>query len=269
VHDKAFAWRVAREGGLVPAPLRDVIAVLEPEALCAPDAARAVEAIVAAWPAWAQRSFVLKPRFGTSARGRASGGAGRDVRWHGALARLAERGGALLEPWLERSWDASAQFFVREDGDVACLGTLLQTLTPAGAPRGHRGVVGADGEVASGLACDAALRDAALHVAREAARAGYRGPCGVDAFAYRDPETGAERVRPVVELNARFTVGTVAIGHVRRELAALRACGALPAQGAVAFELALDGSFDALPAAARRVALGPGGAAIAFRVQAP
>ncbi|HEU4431609.1 MAG TPA: DUF455 family protein, partial [Myxococcota bacterium] len=197
VHDKAFAWRAACEADLVPAALREVITVLEPEELRAPGAARAIEARIARWPAWAQRSFVLKPRLGTSGRGRASGSPG-DARWHGALARLAERGGALLEPWLARSWDASVQLFIARDGAIELLGSLAQRVTPAGAPRGHAGVIDAEGGIASGLPADAALRDAALRIARAASAAGFCGPCGVDSFAYRDPESGAELVRHAV-----------------------------------------------------------------------
>jgi uncharacterized ferritin-like protein (DUF455 family) len=254
VHDKAFAWRAACEACLVPPLLREVITVLEPEELRARDAARAIEARVAAWPAWAKRSFVLKPRLGTSGRGRALGGEGRLPRWHGALARLAERGGALLEPWLERSWDASTQLFIAEDGAIEVLGTLAQIVTPAGIALGHRGVIGANSEITSGLAADAELRAAALRVAEAAARAGYRGPCGVDAFAFRDPANGAESLRAVVELNARFTLGTVALGHLRR-VRASRAGSAreLPLR----FAFALDA--EQLPAVdgGVRVALGP------------
>jgi uncharacterized ferritin-like protein (DUF455 family) len=262
VHDKAFAWRVARAAGLTPEPLSEIIAVLEPAELRAAGAACALEARIAAWPAWARRSFVLKPRIGTSARGRASGGAAGDARWHGSLARLAECGGAVLEPWLTRTWDASAQLFVRDDGGVELLGTLAQEVTPAGAPRGHRGVIDENGEVASGLARDAELRAAALHVARAAAEAGYRGPCGVDSFAYRDPESGAELLRPVVELNARFTVGTVAIGLARRALDSARSRGDLASRVAVDFAFALDGAVAPLVQGALGVSLGAGRAAL-------
>jgi uncharacterized ferritin-like protein (DUF455 family) len=247
VHDKAFAWRVACSLGLVPEPLREVITVLEPAELRAPNAARAIEARIAAWPAWAQRSFVLKPRLGTSARGRASGRPG-DTRWHGALARLAEKGGALLEPWLARAWDASAQLFVHAGGEVELLGTLAQDVTPAGAPRGHRGQIDANGRISSGLACDDALRAAALRVARAAADAGYRGPCGVDSFAFAHPETSAECLRAVVELNARFTLGLVAIGLARRAASARE----LP----VRFAFSLDGEHLGASQGGTRISLG-------------
>ena len=56
-------------------------------------------------------------------------------------------------------------------------------------------------------------------VAEAAAAAGYHGPCGVDAFAFRGPG-GESTLRSVVELNARFTMGTVALGLLRRACAA-------------------------------------------------
>ncbi|MBM4382337.1 MAG: DUF455 family protein [Deltaproteobacteria bacterium] len=253
-HDKAFAWRAACEAKLVPPLLREVITVLEPEQLSAPGAAREIEARIAAWPAWARRSFVLKPRLGTSGRGRAVGGEGREPRWHGALARLAERGGAMLEPWLERTWDASTQLFIAPSGEVELLGTLAQIVTPAGIALGHRGVIDARGEISSGLAADAELRAAALRIAEAAARAGYRGPCGVDAFAFRDPEGGDETLRAVVELNARFTLGTVALGHVRR---ALRDRADFARELPARFAFALDGAQLPARAGAVRISLGP------------
>ena len=41
---------------------------------------------------------------------------------------------------------------------------------------------------------------------------GFSGPCGLDAFAFRSA-SGGEAFRPVVEWNARFNLGTLAIGH--------------------------------------------------------
>ena len=165
-----------------------------------------------------------------------SGGELGEARWHGALGRLAERGGALLEPWLARSWDASVQLFLDARGAVEVLGSLTQDVTPAGAPRGHRGQIDAEGRVGSGLPGDAQLRAAALRIAGAAAAAGYRGPCGVDAFAFQHPESGDEVVRAVVELNARFTLGCVAIAFARRAFE--RAGGGRPMQ--FAFSLAGD-----------------------------
>lgn len=227
VHDKAFALRGAQALGFEPAALRGLSLVLEPDALReAPDAA--VEAIreqVARWPAWTAGRFVLKPRFGSSGRGRVSGrGAdGGDLGEHllGALPRLAERGGAILEPWVDRIRDLSAQLWIEPDGGVRLLGTTELLVSPAGVYRGHRGSVDNRGRVTSLCDEDESLREAAALLAVRAAQEGFAGPCGVDAFTFRGPE-GEPILRPLVEWNARSTMGTVAIGVLRRALPTLR-----------------------------------------------
>jgi hypothetical protein len=218
VHDKAFALEFARAHSMEPAPLAGRAFALAPKELVDPDtAACRIEERVASWPEALRARFVLKPRHGTSGRGRLEGREGeleRDA-LRGAAPRLRARGGCVVEPWLERTSDLSAQLWVRGAADVLVLGTLSPVVTLRGVPVGHTGFVAADGSVQSGCAWDAELRRAALALARAAAAAGYRGPCGVDAFAYRDT-AGVEHFRPIVELNARFTAGTVALGLLAR-----------------------------------------------------
>jgi hypothetical protein len=229
VHDKAFAHREALAAGLVPAPLRETVHVLDPAVLRdEAEAVRRIEAVVAGWPPRLRRRFTLKPRFGSSGRGRVAGADGRadtpEVR--GALARLADRGGAMLEPWLPRRADLSAHLVVEGAGGLRLLGTTEQVVTPSGVPVGHRGLVDARGRVSSGTAYDEALREAAAGIGAAAGTHGFFGPCGLDAFAFEDPiegDGGAPELRPVVELNARFTTGLVALGWVRHALGTLRA----------------------------------------------
>ncbi len=237
VHDKAFAHGVALREGLVPPVLRDAIAVLEPEDLTGDRLAE----VVAHLPAWARARFTLKPRFGGSGRGRVAGSDGRTdtPALRGALERLATRGGALLEPWLPRSEDLSAQLFVAPDGALRLLGTTRQVLTPAGLYRGQRGWVDHRGRIVSGSDDDETLRTAAASVALAAHEEGFSGPCGVDAFHFRAPG-GETTLRPVVELNARFTVGTVVLGLVRRRLDELRTRLALTPGERRAFLFLLD-----------------------------
>ena len=220
VHDKAFALEAARAAGLLPAELAETAFALAPGELVDADTAKCrVEGAVARWPAELRTRFVLKPRLGTSGRGRLAGRAGRLDRdaLAAALARFRSRAGVVVEPWLEREADLSAQLDVRGPDDVQLLATFVQVLTPEGVPRGHRARIGADGRAESATPWDAELRLAAGAVARAAAAAGYRGPCGVDAFAFRGAG-GAARFRAVVELNARFTSGTGAAGWVARAL---------------------------------------------------
>ncbi|HKJ23362.1 MAG TPA: hypothetical protein VKB65_00970 [Myxococcota bacterium] len=267
VHDKAFALAAARAEGLVPPVLRGCLDALEPEALRAPGAADAVEAAVAAWPAWARERFTLKPRLGTSGRGRVAGRAGRldRARLGRGLERLAERGGAMLEPWLERTADLSVQMHLG-DG-VTLLGSLEQVVSPAGVFLGHRGEVDSRGRVFSGHADEERLREAAALVGAAARERGYVGPCGLDAFTFVDPEDRGESesesadrravLRPVVELNARFTAGTVTVGLVRRVLPRLkRELGLAPGERLrFRFWLALAGDARA---AAGQLAREPG-----------
>lgn len=245
VNDKAFALREAERAGFVPRVLRGTSTVLEPELLADEVATRArIHAERASWPTFAREAFTLKPRHGTSGRGRLDVTRDPDGALPAkALARLAGRGGAILEPWLERDADLSAQLFLSETEGVVLLGTLEQRVTPSGGLLGHRGEIDSRGRIFSGLPADEDLREAAAAVAGAALRAGYTGPCGVDAFVFRHPdEAGAARatLRPVVELNARFTMGIVSLGLVRREIHRVRSALRLRPGDRRAFELRID-----------------------------
>lgn len=210
VHDKAFALQVARESGLMPDGLSSWLRIFHPEEL---DDPAAVEAALAQLPDWAD-TWILKPRFGSSGRGRVPGrGRSLEPVVTAGLPRLARRGGAILEPWLKRTVDLSAQLHLGAEGPEL-LGTTRQILAQAGVYQGNRGVL-EEGRILSGTSWDRELIDAALVVGAAAWREGFRGPCGVDAFVYQGPG-GEEILRPVVEFNARFTMGTVALGLVAR-----------------------------------------------------
>jgi len=218
--------------------------------LRSPDRAiRDIEAALASWPAWTQGRFTLKPRFGTSGRGRIAGIAGRVSEARGGFARLAESGGALLEPWLKRTCDLSAQFWVGPDRRLVLLGTTELLVEASGLYRGHRGFVDARGRVSSGSRHDAAMLEAAVRVAEAAAAAGYHGPCGVDAFAF-EVEPGRVELRAIVEFNARFTLGIVAIGWLRRALPCIRQHLALDPGAPKSFLFRLDAPAGGWPAAA-------------------
>ena len=85
---------------------------------------------------------------------------------------------------------------------------------------------------------DADLLEAAIATAAAAHAAGFHGPCGVDAYVFRDAH--GEVLRPVCEFNARFTLGTVVLAILRRARRRMRdALG--PAPGTtLRFEFRLD-----------------------------
>ena len=243
VHDKAFALEVARRERLLPAALSDCIRVFEPGQLEDGEAVLAeIEREVARWPAWMDGRFTLKPRLGSSGRGRV----GRRDGVAGALPRLRARGGAILEPWLERTQDLSAQLYLAPNGALTLVGTSELRVSSTGVYRGQRGRVDARGRVATDSRHDGALREAAAAVAGAAAREGYHGPCGLDAFAYRGPD-GREELRAVVELNARFTSGHVALGHLRRNHSEVRQRLSLSPDHPAAFLFALASPADGWP----------------------
>jgi len=228
LHDKRFAVDSARALGLHSKTLDPLILVLEPEELLRTDEtlARLADALER-WPGWTARRFTLKPRFGTSGRGR-TGGEGHVDGLRGALSRLARRGGAVFEPWLERTVDLSVVLHALSVGSQPTLLASFEMLTTrSGGFRGHCGELDARGGITSGDAEDAGLRAGALAVARRACAQGFVGACGVDAFRYREGER--DGWRGVVEFNARPTMGLVSYGLIRRAMPRLR--GAFPSHG--------------------------------------
>jgi hypothetical protein len=270
VHDKAFAEEQARAQGLVPRSLRNASHVLGPEALR--DEATAIARIREAtrdWPDWIAGRGTLKPRMGTSGRGRVDFRAdeitGPDSAGARQLARrlphLASCGGAVLEPWLERVTDLSASLWIEADGTVVIVGSLELLTTPSGGWRGHRGELDSRGRVFSGRPEDESLREAAAALAGGAAGEGYFGPAGLDALVFLEPDpaddrTPRERLRPVVELNARYTMGIVTIGAIRRALPAIRSELGLGPGERLGFVLLADAPQGGWPAVEARLQRG-------------
>jgi hypothetical protein len=243
VHDKAFAHHVASDEGLLPDALRDVVLVLDPSELIANDAAARIGDRIAAWPEWLGGRFALKPRFGSSGRGRFGGALHAiDPEALGStLQRLAARGGAILEPWLDRRDDLSVQLSIDRHGEILVLGSLAQRVSPSGVYRGHQGIVDARGRVRSNSPWDERVREAAVQVALRARQTGFHGPCGVDAFTFGGDD-GTPQLRSVVELNARFTSGIVVLGLVRRALAVVGPRLGLAPGTLLAFDFELQAS---------------------------
>lgn len=245
VHDKAFALAEARTGGLLSPGLEGLPIVFDPVDLEDPAAVlRRIETGVSSWPEWTGGRFTLKPRLGSSGRGRVAGvGVGGPAREAigSAMPRLARRGGAILEPWLDRRCDLSACIYLPEpeagSRPPTLLGSLEQIVSPGGAFRGHCGELDARGRVYSGHREDEAVRTSSVWLAERARDQGFFGPCGVDAFTYLEGDR--ERLRPALELNARATMGLVSLGLVRRALPRVRERLGLAGEARRGFLLAL------------------------------
>lgn len=133
---------------------------------------------------------------------------------------IKEQGEVVVEPWLDRVYDFSIQF------DMGSSGLKLLAFT--------RLINNSRGQF-RGIVCNGFCKDADRSLTRflmerstgrprvyswfqdvltprlEAVlkRVGYKGPIGLDTMVYRDPE-GQLRLKSVVEVNPRYTMGRVA-----------------------------------------------------------
>jgi hypothetical protein len=156
--------------------------------------------------------WVIKAGYGMSARERWRGRPGELPAQAGNwLRRVLRRDGlAVWEPWVERVAECSFQFDVSGRGPPEFLGQVPLLVDSRGAYAGSLIL-----PVPRPLGRE---WDDALEACRAAAAAvqelGYFGPLGIDAMCHRTP-SGATAVRPLQDLNARWTFGRLALGWRR------------------------------------------------------
>ncbi|MBK1828350.1 DUF455 family protein [Haloferula rosea] len=130
----------------------------------------------------------------------------------------------LMEPWLDRVLDFSIQYEMTDDG-LRNRGMVVLENCKRGqfrsamavrrpfdslGPKDRRALhEGGDGRGRWGVWLEELLEPALGTWLGD-----YRGPLGVDAFLYRD-EKGGIRLKPVVEVNPRYTMGRVAVEFAR------------------------------------------------------
>lgn len=151
--------------------------------------------------------WVLKGEFGGAGR-EVRFGSGRlsdaDVGWAGNRFR---RGLAVtIEPRLDRLQEAGLQFRISRSGDVAFDGVTPLLTRPAG---GYLGSRFADDPALLTLWREAI--ETGRRVAEAVAAEGYFGPLGIDAMYYRTAD-GSAALRLLQDLNARYTMGRLALG---------------------------------------------------------
>ncbi len=140
---------------------------------------------------------------------------------------LREQGALVIEPWLERIIDFSIQFDYGAESGLRRRGLVVLENTERGQFRratvADRFTDFLDDEARRALFADAPKRGFLAELIEDRlepeltallAEHGYAGPLGVDAFLYRDGE-GEVRIKPVVEINPRYTMGRVAIELAR------------------------------------------------------
>lgn len=156
--------------------------------------------------------WVIKSSFSTAARGRQIGSG---PEFSESLFRWCENqlehpfASLVIEPWVKRVAESGIQFDIPQlgTGEPQCVGITPLLTTPDGRYLGSRfGAV------------DVSDFEPALEQTQAAAKAaqevGYYGPLGIDVMQYRDDE-GKLKLRPLQDINARWTMGRLALGFER------------------------------------------------------
>jgi hypothetical protein len=160
--------------------------------------------------AGAAEGWILKANYGMagreSVRGRGPSLPEPLRRW--ARKRIDQTGCVVFEPALSALAEAGIQIEIPPAGRPALVGVTPLLVDSGGTYRGSR----------FGSPADAAPWQPAIETALRAAdrvrQCGYFGPLGIDAMFYRD-ERGRPRLRPLQDLNARWTMGRLALGLQR------------------------------------------------------
>lgn len=149
--------------------------------------------------------WVAKAPWTTAGRDRCLGAGPPTAAQRTRLARLLYVFGALVvEPWCDRILDVGVCARVVDDGSI-------ETSLPHGLITDARGTfLGIDlAPPELDNAERAELSRAVTAAGHAIAELGHRGAFAIDAFVYRDA-TGARRLHPLCEINARHTFGTIA-----------------------------------------------------------
>jgi hypothetical protein len=211
VNDRRFALRLQRRIGQA-LPASETAQTVE-------DAATAIRAAAAASPLGA---WVAKAAHCAAGRGRVAAKCPEpDERHLAALDHLLHLHDAVVvEPWMPRLADFSATGTATATGAEDLLFHDLEN-TQRGDFRGIGSPAALEPAESVLLAATAAEAGRAL------AKAGYRGPFGIDAFRWKDAQ-GGQRFHPLCEINARLTFGRVARTIASKVLAATSRAATTP-----------------------------------------
>lgn len=149
--------------------------------------------------------WVVKAEFGMSGRERQVGQCALTtpaVNW--ITRRLAADGAVFFEPWVERLDEVGILFDVPAAGKPQLVGVAPMLIAPGGHYRGSWFA-----PLPNPLPWWTDAADVATRAARELQSRGYVGPLGIDAMHYRLPD-GTTGVRPLQDINARWTMGRLA-----------------------------------------------------------
>jgi hypothetical protein len=169
------------------------------------------------WDGKTKEPKVLKSCFGVSGKGHLFLPSGHMKKF--AEKEFSAGRPVVAEPWVERILDFSTQWMIHKDKGIEYLGPTL--LISDGRGRYTANKVG-DPEILFGryLSFLDRHKEIALPILQKMAARGYFGNVGIDAMIW-----GSGQLQPVVEINARKTMGWVALQfsklHFRKQTIAL------------------------------------------------
>lgn len=136
--------------------------------------------------------------------------------------RLVEQGVVVIEPWVELVEEIGIQLEIPRQGPPTLVGTAVLMCDRAGHYRGNwcTDPPGAGEEFHQRW--QPAI-DAALSAAMQMQQFGYFGPAGIDAARFLRPD-GSIGLRPLQDINARWTMGRLSLGWRRLLRSGERAC---------------------------------------------
>ena len=157
-------------------------------------------------------SFVLKHPFGVSARGNyVHTKQVLNTAVYAAMEKKLETSPFCLEPWMNRKVDFSTQWELTQQGECILLAFILLHNHPKGSTR----------TLISGPFDQLFPKTyhSFLYRAVEKARyllgmwknIGYFGPLGIDGMIYEDPLSHQLHLHPMLEVNARVSLGRIAL----------------------------------------------------------
>lgn len=115
----------------------------------------------------------------------------------------------IAEPWVERQFDFSTQWFINQDGTIELLGSTVFESDAKG--QYIATLAGAEESIfGSFLSFLETHKQVAFELLTKVAEMGFFGNIGVDAFVYLD-EKKVQRLHPIVEINGRRTMSWVAL----------------------------------------------------------
>ncbi len=155
-------------------------------------------------------SWVIKAEFGMSGRERILGQQNlRPEQTAWCLKRLAMGQHLFAEPWLKRIEEVGIQWHIEGKDQIRLVGITRLECSPTGQYQSSSPLVDPDS-----IALWQPAIDHQFPVVQKLANLGYTGPLGIDAMRYLpiDSPNADTALRPFQDINARWTMGRLALG---------------------------------------------------------